>query len=127
MSLWYKGPDLHLRCATSHCKPYFHTIYCFLILWRLVLAVCQQVLPGPELALKATLGSNRKQRQEAEGLLQAATSDVLHLLNMLKAVAPLLTGMLLSVQVRTSMKFYFMLSILLAPILVEMDSWAKNF
>lgn len=55
-------------------------------------AVCQQVLPGPEAALKAFIGANKKAKQHAETLLQGAVADALHLLNLLKSILQLLSG-----------------------------------
>ena len=58
-------------------------------------AVSQQVLPGPEAALKALATAASKKRQEAEAVLATAVSNALHLLNLLKLTLPLLTGEML--------------------------------
>ncbi len=55
-------------------------------------AVAQQVLPGPEAAARAAAAAPNKKRQEAEAAIAKAVSDALHLLGLLRATLPLMTG-----------------------------------
>lgn len=54
--------------------------------------MCSQVLPGPEVALKAAASATGKKRQEVDEIVQRAVTDASHLLNLLKLCLPLLTG-----------------------------------
>ena len=55
-------------------------------------AVSQQVLPGPETALRSATAAGGKRRQEADAIVQHAVADTSHLLNLLKLCLPLLSG-----------------------------------
>ena len=56
------------------------------------LAVCEQVLPGPEAAAQAAATAPSKKRQAAEEAIAAAVADALHLLGLLKDSLPLMSG-----------------------------------
>lgn len=54
--------------------------------------MCQQVLPGPELAARAAAAASSKKRSVAEAAITKAVADALKLLGWFKSVMPLLTG-----------------------------------
>ena len=54
--------------------------------------VCQQVLPGPEVAARAAAAAPSKKRAEAEAAISKAVTDALRLLGWLKLALPLMPG-----------------------------------
>ncbi|BDA46153.1 RRP12-like protein [Coccomyxa sp. Obi] len=71
-----------------------------------VLRVCQQVLPGPEVAARAAAAASSKKRAEAEAAITKAVTDALRLLGWLKLALPLMPGAKAQEAVGLMLKLY---------------------